>query len=276
MIKIFVDSGSSIKQEEKEQEQVEIIPLRYLLGDNEYLDGIDLSIDEFYDKLINEKLFPKTSLPNLDEAKERIEMMTDAGDDVILITISSEISGTFNAFKNLFESNNRVHVVDSRLAVGGIRLLVREIVKYKDKSVDFILEKVNKLIPRIKILAIPQNLDYLLRGGRLSKKEWLIGTMLNLKPIISIIGGKVKVLAKKIGIKNSMKYITESLSEMECDKEYPIIASYTYNKKNLDNLIAMTNEKYHKQISVVDNLDPVIASHWGPNAFGYIFVGKED
>ena len=120
MIKIFVDSGSSIKEDEKEQEQVEIIPLRYLLGDKEYQDGVDLSIDEFYDKLINEKLFPKTSLPNLDIVEERVNMLTSAGDDVILITLSSEISGTYNAFKTLFENNSKVHVVDSRLAVGGI------------------------------------------------------------------------------------------------------------------------------------------------------------
>ncbi|MBQ7880978.1 MAG: DegV family protein [Clostridia bacterium] len=65
MLKVFVDSASSIKQDEKEKYDVEIIPLRYLMGDVEYKDGIDLSIDEFYEKLIGEKLFPKTSLPNL-------------------------------------------------------------------------------------------------------------------------------------------------------------------------------------------------------------------
>ena len=76
MIKVFVDSGSSIKQEEKEEYNVEIIPLRFLMGDTEYKDGIDLSIDEFYNLLIEKKLFPKTSLPQLDEVHEKVTKET--------------------------------------------------------------------------------------------------------------------------------------------------------------------------------------------------------
>ncbi|MGN1227163.1 MAG: DegV family protein [Christensenellales bacterium] len=275
MLKVFVDSGSSIKQDEKEKYGVEIIPLRFSMGDKEYLDGIDLSIDEFYKLLIEDKLFPKTSLPSLIEVESQVNEMTANGDDVIILTISSQISGTFNALNTLFKDNDKVRVVDTKLAVGGIRLLVEEINRYRDESVDFIIKKINDLIPKVRILAIPENLDYLLRGGRLSKKEWLFGSMLNLKPIISIISGKVKVLAKKIGLKNSMNFIANALKEFKCDKNYPIIASYTKNKGNLEKLVDMTDEQYHKQMTVYDNLDPVIACHWGPNAFGYIFVGGE-
>ena len=131
MLKIFVDSGSSIKQDEKEQYGVEIIPLRYLLGETEYQDGIDLTIDEFYDKLINEKLFPKTSLPYLDELEERVTRFTNEGHDVLIISISSGISGTFNAFTTLFAENKKVRVVDSWSAVGGIKILVEEANKMK-------------------------------------------------------------------------------------------------------------------------------------------------
>lgn len=274
MLRVFVDSGSSIKQEEKEKYNVEIIPLRFSLGEKEYLDGIDLSIDEFYDKLINKKLFPKTSLPNLVELEERVNNFTTKGDEVIIITISSGISGTFNAIKNLFVENDKVYVVDSLSAVGGIKIIVEEINRNRNQSTKIILEKLNKLISRIKIMAIPETLDYLFKGGRLSKKEWLIGSILKIKPIISIINGNVKVLSKKIGIKNSMKYVCDGLSLNECDTSYPIIPSYTYNRENVDLLISMTDEKYKKYMTDYDNLDPVIAAHWGPNAFGYIFVGK--
>ena len=274
MLRVFVDSGSSIKQEEKEKYNVEIIPLRFSLGEEEYLDGIDLSIDEFYDKLTNKKLFPKTSLPNLAELEERVNNFIAKGDEVIIITISSGISGTFNAIKNLFVENDKVYVVDSLSAVGGIKILVEEINRNRNQSTEIILEKLNKLIPRIKIMAIPETLDYLFKGGRLSKKEWLIGSILKIKPIISIINGNVKVLSKKIGIKNSMKYVCDGLSLNECDISYPIIPSYTYNRENVDLLISMTDEKYKKYMNDYDNLDPVIAAHWGPNAFGYIFVGK--
>ncbi len=278
MIKIFVDSGSSIKQDEKEKFGVEIIPLRYLMGDDEYQDGLDITIDEFYKKLINEKLFPKTSLPYLDELEQKVTACTEAGDDVIIISISSGISGTYNAFQTLFAENKKVRVIDSLTAVGGIKILVQEINKMKDKSLDEIVEKLSTIIPRIKVSAIPETLDYLCRGGRLSKKEWLLGSILNIKPIISLSGGEnggsVKVDAKKIGLKAAMKYIVEEL-EKNCDENFPIVPSYTYNDNNLKKLIEMTNEKHHKQMIEFDNLDPVIACHWGPNAFGYIYVTKE-
>lgn len=274
MLRLIVDSGSSIKQEEKEKYNVDIIPLKILLGDKEYLDGIDLSMDVFYDKLINEKLFPKTSLPSLVDLENLVNGYTQNGDDVIILPISSKISGTYNAIHMLFKDNAKVKVIDSCLCVGGIRLLVDEINRNRDKSVDEIEKIVNQLIPRVRIMAIPETLTYLLRGGRLSKLDWLFGSILSIKPIIGIKEGKVAVLAKKRGIKHSMSYIAKALAEFECDENHEIIASYTYNKDNLEALLALTDEKYHKQIKVYDNLDPAVACHWGPNAFGFIFVSK--
>ncbi len=275
MLRVFVDSGSSIKQEETQYYNIELIPLKILLGEVEYQDGVDLPLDVFYDKLINEKLFPKTSLPNLGELEERVNRYTLAGDRVLILTISSEISGSFNAIKLLFKDNENVLVVDSRMAVGGMRLIVDEINKYRDQPFEVIEEKVNALIPKIKIMAIPETLEYLMRGGRLSKKDWLIGSLLKIKPIIGFLDGKVKVLAKKMGLKNGMHSIVSALGELECDENYEIIPSYTYNEDNLTKLIEMTEEKYKKQMRVRDNLDPAIACHWGPGAFGYIFVSKK-
>lgn len=274
MLKILVDTASSIKEEEKNKYGVDLIPLRYLMGDKEYEDGIGITIDEFYDMLINQKLFPKTSLPYLDKVEEKVNALTNEGHDVLIITLSSGLSGTFNAINGLFIDNKKVRVVDSLLAVGGIRILVEEANKYRDKDIDFVVEKVKALIPRIKILAIPETLDYLHRGGRLSKKDWLLGSILNIKPVISVMGS-VKVDAKKIGLKNAMRYIAQSLIDQNCDESYPIVPSYTYNDDNLKKLIEMTDEKYHKQMINFDNLDPVLACHWGPNAFGFIFVTKE-
>lgn len=275
MLRLLVDSGSSIKQEELEYYNAELVPLKILMGETEYADGVNLPMDEFYRQLIDEKIFPKTSLPNLGELEERVSKYTTEGDEVIILTISSEISGSFNAIKNLFAENKKVKVIDSKMAVGGMRLIVDEINRNRELSLDEIEEKVNSLIPRIKIRAIPETLEYLFRGGRLSKKDWILGSILKIKPIIGFIDGKVKVLTKKIGLKMGMSYIAGALKEFECDENYEIIASYTYDKSNLEKLIEMTDEKYHKQIRVYDNLDPAIACHWGPNAFGYVFVANK-
>lgn len=276
MIRIFVDSGSSIKQEEKQKLGVEILPLRYLLGDVEYEDGIDLDLDKFYQLFIDQDLFPKTSLPNLDTAKQAVKKYTDAGDEVLIITISSKISGTFSAIKTLFEDNDKVRVVDSLSAVGGVRILVQEAQKHFDKSIDEIVKILDTLKMRIKIVAIPETLDYLLKGGRLSRKEWLIGSILKIKPIIALSQTGVKVVDKKIGTKKAMSYLANALENFGCDPNYPIVPSYTYNPENLDKLISVTDEKYHKIMAEYDNLDPAIACHWGPNAYGYIFVGDEN
>lgn len=272
MIKIFVDSGSSIKQEEKEKYGVEILPLKILMGDTEYLDGVDLPMDVFYDKLIKEGCFPKTSLPSLEYIEESVTKCVDEGNEVIIITISSGISGTYNAIKMLFNGNDKVRVVDSLSAVGGIRLLVHEANKYLDKPLDFVVEKINALIPRIKVLAVPETLEYLHRGGRLSKVGYIVGSLLKIKPIIELRGG-VKVATKTIGLKPAVKYMINALEN--CDVNYPIVPSYTYDDTNLDDMISKTDEVYRNVMTEKDNLDPAIACHWGPNAFGYIFIEKE-
>ena len=275
MLRLLVDSGSSIKLEECEKYNVELIPLNILLGEKEYLDGFNLSMDEFYKFMIDEKGFPKTSLPNLADVEEKVNGYVAQGDDVIILTISSKISGWNNAARMLFNDNPHVLVLDSLIAVGGMRIIVDEINKDRTLPLKEIEEKVKNLIPRIRVMAIPETLEYLFRGGRLSRLEWLVGSLLKIKPIVGFKEGKVTVISKKIGLKNGMKYICDALKELECDESYDIIASYTYDKKNLDALVEMADERYKPLMRVIDNLDPAIACHWGPGAFGFIFVSKK-
>lgn len=274
MIKVFVDSGSSIKPSEKEKYDVEILPLKILMKDKEYLDGVDLDVEDFYDMLINEKIFPKTSLPSMLETEERVKDYVSRGYDVIIVSISSRISGTYNMLRTLFENESKVHVVDSKSAVGGIRLIVDEINRHKDLPVEEVLERVEKLIPRIKIMAVPETIEYLHRGGRLSKLSFVVGSLLKIKPIITFTEGCVAVHQKVIGLGRAMKNIIAGL--IKCDENHKIIPSYTYNDKNLDVLISMMEDKHKVLLDEKDNLDLAIASHWGPNAFGFIYVEKEE
>ena len=275
MLRIVVDSGSSIKQDEREKYGVDILPLRVQMGEDSFLDGVDLSVDEFYDRLINLKEFPKTSLPSLEDAQNLVENYTNQGDEVLIITISSGISGTFQTMRMLFEENDKVTVFDSQMAVGGIRFLVQEARKYEKEGMDVIVEKLNALVPRIVTAAIPETLDYLLAGGRLSKLSWMLGTMLSIKPVIGFVETKVTVLSKKRGLKQAMKQIVDMAVEDHCDPEYGIVASYTYNKANVDQVIQMSPVEIQQMVNVYDNLIPSIACHWGPNAFGYIYVKGE-
>lgn len=274
MIRVLVDSGSSIKEFEKEKYNVDIIPLRILLGEKEYEDGVDLTMDKFYDELINKKQFPKTSLPNLAKVEDLVNSYTSSGDDVIILPISSGISGTCNAFKQLFQNNKLVHVIDSLTAVGGIRIIVNEINKYRDKTIEFIKDKVNKLINKIRVLAIPESLTYLTRGGRLSKVGFIVGTVLKIIPLISFEKGKVHVMEKKRGLKNATRDLVNYVNE-HCDKNYPIVPSYTYKTDNLENMISLLDDELKPSLIEYDELDAAISAHWGPNAAGFIFVEKE-
>lgn len=275
MLRIIVDSGSSIKQSEKEKLGVDILPLQILFDNDEYEDGIDLEMDLFYHKLIDEAKFPKTSLPKMDYAEKLVDEYTKNGDDILFIAFSSELSGTYNVLSNLFRDHKNVRVVDSKNAVGGIRLLVLEALKYKDESLDIVYNKVENLKQRLRILAVPETLTYLLRGGRLSKKEWLLGTIIAIKPIISLIDGKAKVISKKRGLKNAMKHISELMDEYKVDLNYPIIAEYSYNISNVTELESYLKPEYKENISYYDEIATAVACHWGPNAFGLVFVEQE-
>lgn len=272
MIKVFVDSGSSIKQHELEKYNVDVLPLKILLNGKEYSDGVDLSMDIFYDELINNKQFPKTSLPNLNEVEERVMKYINEGHDVIVLTISSWISGTYSAMNLLFQDEPKVHIIDSQTAVGGMKILVNEINKYREEPIDFVLDKINKLVPRIRVYAVPETLEYLHKGGRLSKVGYTAATLLRIKPVIEL-RKNVTVSDKTIGIKKAMVEIIAKLQN--CDTNYPIVPSYTYGTGNLEELMERTEQQYKDVMIEPDNLDPAIAAHWGPNAFGYIFVEKE-
>ena len=273
MIKIFVDSGSSIKKEERNFYDVEVLPLKILIDDKEYLDGENLSLDVFYKALMEDNLFPKTSLPSLADAERRVSKYVEEGFDVLILTISSGISGTYNALKSLFYGNQKVCVIDSKTAVGGMKILVREANKYRNETLGFMEEKINELIPRIKVLAVPETLDYLHKGGRLSKAGYAVGSILRIKPVIEL-KHTVKVPNKSLGLKSAMRFILTALEK--CDRNYPIVPSYTYSTENLDEMIKKTKEEYKNIMIEKDNLDPAVAAHWGPNAFGYIFVEKQE
>lgn len=275
MIKIFVDSGSSIKTEEAAALGVEILPLKIRIGGREYLDGVDLGFAEFYKALIEEKQFPATSLPELGDVEARVKKYTDRGDDVIIITISSGISGTYNAISGFFKDDPKVRVVDSRTAVGGVRILALEALKHLGEDVDTVVDILCSLVPRIRVVAIPDTLEYLHRGGRLSRAAWVFGNILQLKPLIginSVTDGKVFVISKERGKRNAMIAINKYLADNNCDVSYPIVPSFTYDAANLDKLVEMTDTRYHSAMIAYDELDPAISCHWGPGAFGYIFV----
>lgn len=275
MLRIITDSSSSITQEEARQLGIDVLPLRISFKDKEYSDTIDINSNRLFSLMEekgNENVFPKTSLPFMDKTQDLVEGYTKIGDEVLIITISSKLSSTFSMMHAMFATNDKVNVYDSKSAVGGIRLLVLEALKNKDKNIEEIIAALDALSSRIVILALPSTLDFLLRGGRLKKSAWMLGTLLKLLPVISFKEGQLVSLTKVIGNNKGIAYISKCLSENKPDKSFPVIGSFTKEKGNLDKLEKKLKEVNGIGFDIVEDMSASIAAHWGPNAFGLIYA----
>ncbi len=274
MLRIIVDSSSSITQEEAKQLCIDILPLRVCYKGIEYRDGVDIDSKKLYE-LMDEKgvfSFPKTSLPYMNVASKMVEDYTKNGDQVLLITISSKLSSTYSALTAMFASNSNVVVYDSKSAVGGIRLLALEAIKNKDKDINEIVKILDDLSSRIVIIALPETLDYLLRGGRLKRSAWMIGKILKIIPVITFDDGALLSLTKVRGKMKGMSYICDYVNKYKVDVRYPVIGSYTRDKDNLDRLGKMLLETNGINLNIEEDMSASIAAHWGPGAFGIIYI----
>ena len=266
-IKLLVDSCADITQEEAQKMGISVIPLQITIDDKEYLDGINLSVDEFYEKLTISKSLPKTSQIN------------ENGDEVICITLSSGCSGTYASAKIASENfNGKVHVVDSLNVAMGERILVEYAIKLlsNNKTVTEIVEELERVKSKIKILAVVDTLEYLKKGGRISATTAFAGELLNIKPIVSIIDGKVEMIGKARGSKRAFNFINEYIENCGgIDYEMPYSLLYSgsddskvekYREFNKD---VWANIEMRKQ-----QIGCTIGTHAGPGAVGIAFFEK--
>lgn len=277
MIKIITDSSANISQEEGKKMGIEIVPLTVSFDDEHYLDGVDLSSDEFYEKLTKKKIFPKSSQPSVDMFDKAFAKMTKDGDSVIAILISTALSGTFNSATLAKEQGGykNVHVYDTLGTTVMIRLLVDVALKNANKSVEEVLTILDDVRSRMKLFAVIDNLDYLHKGGRLKKSAATIGNLLNLKPMITIpMEGKVEMFGKSLGLKAAVKKLNKIFKADELDKEHEVYFIYSMHRKNSDMLIDAIGypEEYKKKAL---NLCSVIGTHIGPGAAGVIYITKK-
>ncbi len=275
-LKIMVDSSSGITQEEAIKLGIDVFPLRIIFDDKEYLDGIDIMQDEFYEKLTKEEIFPKTSLPNLYEIEKKVKAYVQDGYSVIILPLSKEISGTYSALVSMMEDYENVRVIDTLTTICGLRFLVNEAIQLKVDTLDELEIKLRDLQKRIRIVAGIDTLEYLYKGGRLTKTASLVGNVIGLKPIISVIDGKVVVLAKRRGRKHAMQYVLDKFQTSDIDERYPVYGIYSMNETNYHELYdALTEERLRKAVQNYENIAPVIGCHVGPGAYGFVYIEKE-
>lgn len=279
-VKIVVDSASDISKKEAESLGIEMIPMLINFGEEEFYDGVDLTPDEFYEKLIENDILPKTSLINAYRFEELFTKHIDKGDDIVVITISSKLSGTFNAAKEAADKfKGRVFAVDSLSACAGERLLVEyalRLVKDGATAMD-VAEELNFIKNKVQIMAMVNTLEYLKKGGRISAAAAIAGKILSIKPVVGIVDGEVKVLGKAMGSKNGSNLLNKIVNEKGIDFSMPYCVLYSgLEKATLDKYVKDSSAVWEDETDSIPEfvLGATIGTHVGPGAVGVAFFAK--
>lgn len=284
MIKILIDSASDISEIEAKEKGIHMIPLEVRFGEEVYLDGVNLNPQEFLDKLTESTELPKTSQINEYRWTEQFEKLTANGDQVIAITISSKLSGTFNSAKSAAKKfPGQVFVVDSLTAATGERILCDYGLRLiaEGKTAEQVATELDTIKHKVQVIAIVDTLKYLRKGGRISTLTAFAGELLSIKPVISVIGGEVKMAGKAMGSKKSnnlLMQLVQKCGGIDFNMPYGLIFSGyrdEYLRKYLEDSASLWQE-YVKDIKDIPvyPYGSTIGTHVGPNALGVAFFAK--
>lgn len=280
-IKILVDSASDITREEAEKSGIEVIPLKVSFGEEEFLDGYDLTPKQFYEKLIETDTLPKTSQITPYRFIDEYERLTKNGNKVIVITLSSKLSNTYNsAVLASQEFEDKVYVVDSLTATAGEKVLCEYALRLIKSGLDIkeIVDKLNETKNKIRILAIVDTLEYLKKGGRISKATAFAGELLNIKPVISVENGEVKLVGKARGSKKANNLLNELIDKKgSIDFSMPYTTLYSgLSDAMLKKYIEDEKDLWENETKDIPicNVGSTIGTHVGPGAIGVVFFSK--
>ena len=282
MIKILVDSSSDIEQNEAEELGITLIPMQIRFGEEEFLDGVNLSHKDFFEKLLESAELPQTSQINEYRFEQCFKNLTEDGSEVIAITLSSKLSGTYRcAVKAAKAFPDKVFVVDSLNACVGERVLIDyaiRLVKQNQLSALKIVEELNAKKHKIQLLAVLDTLKYLRKGGRISSVTAIAGEMLSIKPVVSVMKGEVKLVGKAIGSKkgnNLLNQLVEKCGGVDFDMPYALAYSGltdAYLKKYLNDSEKLWKDKTEFIPSYM--IGSTIGTHVGPGAIAVCFFAK--
>lgn len=275
-IRIITDSTCDLSREDQERLGVKVIPLTVDFSGETFFDGIDLTNEQFYQKLdVCEKL-PTTSQVPPQTFIDVFQAHLDANDEIVGIFVSSEISGTYNSACMAKEAlaSDRLFIVDSRSATMGLALLVSEAAKCRDAglSASEIAERITGLSKKVCFFAAVNTLKYLRKGGRISATSVVIGEMLGMKPIVSIIDGAVQSIGKARGMEAALKSIVQNVKQHAPDLRYGVAFAHSCAPELLDKAITRVKESFELTQWIVCSIGSVIGTYAGRGAVGWAYI----
>ena len=282
MIKIMSDSTCDLSPELLIKYDVTILPLHVLMGDKEYIDGINITPDEIYEWSDSVKETPKTSAVGIEDAINEFKRYTDRGYEIIVFSISDDMSTTGNVFRLAAEElgmQDKIHVVNSANLSTGVGHLVVEasILAKAGKSADEILEYLENIKDKVRSSFVIDTLVYLARGGRCSSVAALAGGLLKIHPKIVVANGKMEATKKYRGSidRAILNYVKDMESELYNAKEDRVFITHSgCDKEVIDQVYEYLKGLNHFKEILVTRAGSVISSHCGPGTLGVLFIDK--
>ena len=283
MIKIFADSTCDLSKKLTERYNIGIIPLHIVMDGKEYRDGLEITPEEIFKWADANKTTPKTSAISIEDFESIVKPEIEAGNEVIVFSISSEMSTTNNIMKLTAEdmgAADKISVIDSRNLSTGIGLLVLAAADLAaaGKSREEIVKEIDRLIPLTRASFTVDILTYLHRGGRCSAVAALAGSVLKLHPKIVVENGKMRPDKKYRG-KNSkaiMEYVNDLTPELKKARKERVFITHTCREREIVEEVRAFLEGLNYFDEVLESpAGGVISSHCGPGTLGVLFIAGE-
>ena len=275
-IKIITDSSADLPKEVFQKLNIDVLPLLINFGEESHLDGVDINIEELFEKIETSDVFPNTAQVTPPRFAEAYEKYLKQGYKIISIHLSSCMSGTYQSAclaKQMLESDDIV-VIDSKNVTSGLGVLALKACEFRDNgdSIIEIEEKIKGLIPKVRSSLGFESLENLVRGGRLSKTAGTIGSVLGLRLILEVKDGKMAVKDKVRGSKKALKKIISDFENGNVDMESPIVLLEILNQE-----IYLGLKKYFEEndVNYIDaKVGCTVGIHSGIKACGIFFIEK--
>ena len=280
MLRILTDTASDFDLEEAASLGITVLPMEITIGGQKFKDRYDLTPDRFYEMLIESSDMPHTSQINSYTFEQEFEKIRAAGDSAIVILMSSRLSGTYQNAVIAAREYNNIHVIDSRNGSIGEQLLVRYAVmlRNRNREMDDIIHRLEVRRNQVRVLALLDTLEYVKKGGRLGTAAAAFGTLLSIKPVLTVENGKIKILGKARGSRNGNNFLNKVIVATGIESRLPVAVAYSgLDHTKLDHYIEDSRPIWEGVIDSlpVSQLGSTIGTHAGPGTIVVAYFMKQ-
>lgn len=277
-VQIIVDS--SVDVAERFRERLHIVPLIIHFGEEELIDGVTINKEQFYRRLVESEQLPFTSQASPVAFQKVYEKVTQAGDSAVVITLASKLSGTYQSACIAAGDFDNIYVVDSQTAAIGAGVLTEYALARAEAGIGAreLASELEQKREDVCLVALLDTLEYLKRGGRISKTTALAGGLLNIKPMITVRDGEVVLIGKARGSKQGNSLLVEKIRACGgIDFDLPILLGYSgLSGESLETYVEYSHDLWERGTEILDKtcISGVIGTHTGPGVVAAAFFRK--